>query len=71
MIFLKKNKDLDQDKYLYMVTPVQSSDLYENEDVWEGGYNRIKESLVGMETRVTEQSRKRDKEDQKHLKAIE
>lgn len=43
MFFLKMNEDLDKDKFLYIVTPVQSSDLYEHDQAWEGGYNRIKD----------------------------
>jgi hypothetical protein len=54
MIFLKKNEYLNKHKYLYIVTPVNSADLYENTEVWEGGYGKIKDRIAALETRLFE-----------------
>lgn len=48
--FLTVNKDVDKNRFLYIITPL-STDSSQADDNWEGGYNRISDKLKEMEGR--------------------
>ena len=48
---------------MYIVTPVHSSELYEHQEVWEGGYSRIKDAIGAMEAKILESNKRRQKEE--------
>lgn len=48
---LSVNKYFNTHRFLYMISPITQEEV--EADVWEGGYNKIKDSITNMEVRQT------------------